>query len=125
MMFVTLNQAKAHLEVIHNGDDPLILAIIQGASGAVFNYLKSSRHLFEPERDSNYQPVTDSNGAEVPARDSNGAKVIRNEVQSATLLQIGYLYRNRDENPDEAFYGNYLPLPVKNLLYMLRDPLVM
>lgn len=124
MRFVTLQQAKSHLEIVHGGDDALLNAMIEAASGAVYGYLKSSRHLFEPERDSNYVPVVDSNGAEVPVRDSSGAKVIRPEVQNATLIMLGVLYRNRDENDAAIFDGNYLPAPVKNLLYFLRDPAV-
>lgn len=121
MMYVTLERAKAHLGMDHDEDDTLISAYISAASGAVKNYLKSAS-AYEVERDSNDDPVLDSNGDPVYARDSNGAKEVRLEVQQAVLLLIGYFYKNRDENPDNAFAQGYLPAPVTALLYPLRDP---
>ncbi|HBO3004323.1 TPA: phage gp6-like head-tail connector protein [Pseudomonas aeruginosa] len=121
MMYVTLERAKAHLGMDHDEDDTLISAYISAASGAVKNYLKSAS-AYEVERDSNDDPVLDSNGDPVYARDSNGAKEVRLEVQQGVLLLIGYFYKNRDENPDNAFAQGYLPAPVTALLYPLRDP---
>lgn len=121
MEYVTLDRAKAHLGMDHDEDDTLISAYISAASGAVKNYLKSAS-AYEVERDSNDDPVLDSNGDPVYARDSNGAKEVRLEVQQAVLLLIGYFYKNRDENPDNAFAQGYLPAPVTALLYPLRDP---
>ncbi|HEK1482710.1 TPA: phage gp6-like head-tail connector protein [Pseudomonas aeruginosa] len=121
MMYVTMERAKAHLGMDHDEDDTLISAYISAASGAVKNYLKSAS-AYEVERDSNDDPVLDSNGDPVYARDSNGAKEVRLEVQQAVLLLIGFFYKDRDENPDGAFAQGYLPAPVTALLYPLRDP---
>ncbi|MDT4887202.1 hypothetical protein FQZ97_1236280 [compost metagenome] len=85
------------------------------------NYLKSGSP-YEVERDSNDDPVLDSNGNPEYVRDSSGNKVVRFEVQSAVLLLVGHLYKDRDENPDGAFEAGYLPRPVTALLYALRDP---
>lgn len=121
MMYVTLDRAKAHLNMDHDEDDTLIGAYIVAASGAVKNYLKSSS-AYEVERDSNDDPVLDSNGNPEYVRDSSGDKVVALPVQQATLLLIGYFYKDRDENPDSAFDQGYLPKPVTALLYPMRDP---
>lgn len=121
--FVTLAQAKRHLYILEEetADDALINALIAAASGAVKNYLKSASP-FQPVLDSNYDAEVDSNGATVYEVDSNGAKLVRAEVEQATLLLLGYFYKNRDDNPDNAFDRGYLPAPVTALLYPLRVP---
>lgn len=123
MEYVTLERAKAHLGMDHDEDDTLISAFISAASGAVKNYLKSAS-AYEVERDSNDDPVMDSNGDPEYVRDSSGDKVVALPVQQATLLLIGYFYKDRDENSDGAFAQGYLPPPVTALLYPLRDPAV-
>jgi hypothetical protein len=121
MMYVTLARAKQHLNMDHDLDDTLIEAYVQAASGAVKNYLKSASP-YEVERDSNDDPVLDSSGDPTYVEDSNGDKQIKFEVQAAVLLMVGFLYKDRDENPDDAFAQGYLPKPVTALLYPLRMP---
>lgn len=121
MMYVTLERAKAHLNMDHDEDDALIAAYVKAASGAVKNYLKSASP-YEVECDSNDDPVLDSNGDPVYVRDSSGDKVVAGAVQSAVLLLVGHFYKDRDENPSGAFEAGYLPKPVTALLYPLRDP---
>lgn len=121
MMYVTLERAKAHLNMDHDEDDNLIGLYITAASRAVKNYLKSGSP-FKIETDSDGNDVLDSSGDPVYERDSSGAKIIAEEVQAATLLLIGHLYKDRDENPDGAFEAGYLPKPVTALLYAIRDP---
>lgn len=121
MMYVTLQRAKQHLNMDHDLDDPLIEAYIGAASEAVKNYLKSAS-AYEVERDSNDDPILDNAGDPIYAVDSNGDKIVRYAVQAATLLQLGFLYKDRDENADGAYDMGYLPKPVTALLYPLRDP---
>jgi hypothetical protein len=121
MMYVTLARAKQHLNMDHDLDDPLIEAYIGAASEAVKNYLKSASP-YEVERDSNDDPILDSSGDPIYAVDSNGDKIVRYAVQAATLLQLGFLYKDRDENAGEAYQMGFLPKPVTALLYPLRDP---
>jgi hypothetical protein len=121
MMYVTLQRAKQHLNMDHDLDDPLIEAYIGAASEAVKNYLKSASP-YEVERDSNDDPILDSSGDSIYAVDSNGDKIVRYAVQAATLLQLGFLYKDRDENADGAYDMGFLPKPVTALLYSLRDP---
>lgn len=121
MMYVTLARAKQHLNMDHDEDDNLIEAYIGAASEAVKNYLKSASP-YEVERDSNDDPIVDSSGDPVYLVDSSGDKQVKYAVQAATLLQIGFLYKDRDENADQAYEMGFLPKPVTALLYPLRKP---
>lgn len=121
MMYVTLARAKQHLNMDHDLDDSLIEVYVQAASGAVKNYLKSASP-YEVERDSNDDPILDSSGDPIYVTDSAGDKLVSYPVQAAVLLMVGFLYKDRDENPDSAFDRGYLPKPVTALLYPLRDP---
>lgn len=121
MMYVTLARAKQHLNMDHDLDDVLIDAYIRASSEAVKNYLKSASP-YEVERDSNDDPIFDSSGDPIYVVDSSGEKVVKYAVQAATLLQLGFLYKDRDENADGAYDMGYLPKPVTALLYPLRDP---
>lgn len=110
MMLVSLASAKNHLNMDHDSDDGLISLYIQAASAMVINYLKGGADAFlnssgDVEMDSQDEPVG------VPY-----------EVQAATLLMVGHLYRDRDGDAEKAFEMGYLPKPVMALLYPLRDP---
>lgn len=112
VMLVTLQQAKDHLRVdTDDGDSDLSLKI-EAASGAVLNYIRSGADIF---LDSTGEPALDSNG---------GAIGIPREVQQATLLLLGYFYRDRDADSEKAYEMGYLPRPVTALLYPHRDPVV-
>lgn len=121
MMFATLEQAKAQIEMDHDDSDDLILRYLRTASSVVKNYLKSASP-FEPERDDDFNPVVDSNGDVVYALDSSGDRIIRYEVQAATLLMVAYQFKDRDNNAGGEYEQGYLPKPVTALLYPLRDP---
>lgn len=142
MNLVTLQEAKDHLrtgeELLDtqgdaDGDADLALKIA-GASAAVLNYLKSYRNVWVQEYetdtdgqwvlDSNFDriPATDTDGKAIYATDSNGQRIVSDPIKSATLLMVGYLYKDRDENPEDAYQPGYLPAPVTALLYPLRDP---
>ncbi|MNJ68335.1 hypothetical protein D3C77_645750 [compost metagenome] len=105
----------------HDQDDVLIDAYVQASSEAVKNYLKSAS-AYDVERDSNDDPILDSSGDPIYAVDSNGDKIVRYAVQAATLLMVGFLYKDRDENADGAYDMGYIPKPVMALLYPLRKP---
>lgn len=108
MMLVTLQQAKDHLRVDTDFQDNEIALIIEGASDAVARYLTST----DPEATDAYM---DSNGEPI-------TELVPPVVRNATLIMIGYLFRNRDENEGEAFERGYLPKPVTALLYPLKTP---
>lgn len=104
MMFVTLDQANQHLRIDDDADDSDVTLKVHAASGAVRNYLKSSADVY-----------FDTDGAVIPSK-------VPFEVQAATLLMLGYLYKQRDEDSGHEFEEGKLPRPVTALLYPLRDP---
>lgn len=110
MILVTLAEAKRHLRIIDDADDPDLELRILAASEAVRNYLKDGVDAFT---DSNGDLILDSAG------DPVGVPFV---VKAATLLMLGYLYKDRDENADDAYEQGFLPKPVTALLYPLRDP---
>lgn len=123
--FITLAEAKRQVYILEDEDhdDALLTILIGAASGSVRRYLKDTLP-WQPVLDSNLMPEVDSNGATVYEIDSNGDKVVLEEVKQATALLVGYFYKNRDDNPDNAFDRGYLPMPVTALLYPLRVPTV-
>lgn len=97
--FVTLDDVKARLRVDTSDDDASLEGLIEGATGIVVNHLKAAA-----------QPLLES-GATIPPA-----------VQTATIMLVGYLYRNPDQDPDGAFGDGMLPGPVRVILHPLRDP---
>ena len=114
MQFVTLELARAHLRLDTTDEDTYVEFLIQAASSAVLNYIKDSYPTF---LDSSQEPYLDSNGL---------AEGIPYEVQNATLLLIGYLHKDRDNNglykanAGGNFEHGYLPRPVIAMLYRYR-----
>lgn len=101
VMLVTLEEAKIHVRA--DGDDDSDLTIkIHAASGAVINYLKRPAFI----------------GADGLVDES----AVPYEVKAATLLMVGYFYKDRDNDENEEYQTGYLPRPVTALLYPLRDP---
>jgi hypothetical protein len=108
---VTLEEAKLHLridDIDTDGDSDLQLKLY-AASQSVINYLKEGASLF-----------VDSDGEIVV--DSDGDSIAPYPIKAATLIMVGYLYRDRDENRQKEFELGYLPLPVTSLLYPYRVP---
>lgn len=101
---VSVDRAKAHLRA-DDDDSDAIQSMLDAAYGVVLNYLKVS-------------DVTDLATGSPPVLEDR----VYNAVSAAILLQLGYLYRNRDSDPDGEFDRGYLPKPVTALLYPLRDP---
>jgi hypothetical protein len=122
-MLVTLQEARDHLRSDTTADDSDLTLKIQAASGAVLNYLKGASP-WQYEYDSNLGVQLDSAQQPIPLLDSSGQKILRWEVRAAVLLMVGYLYKDRDENPDGEYEQGYLPKPITALLYALRDPAI-
>lgn len=110
MMLVSLQQASNHLRRDASDDDADLLLKIEAASGAVLNYLKDGADAF---LDSAGEVMQDSAGDPVD---------VPRVVQAATLLMVGYFYKDRDNDSEHEYEPGYLPRPVTALLYPLRDP---
>lgn len=105
---VSVEDVKARLRIETNDDDDNLESFIYAASKAVMNYLKGQADALLDLTSAGDLP----SGAEVPQ-----------EIQMATTLLVGILYRNTDTDPEKMFAdGNTLPAPVAALLYQLRDP---
>lgn len=98
MKLVSVADAANHLRC--DTDDPMVAFYVDAASALVLNYLKAGAEAF---LDTNGDPL------DVPY-----------EVRAATLIQVGYLYKQRDASDD--YQMGYLPPAVTALLYPLRDP---
>lgn len=115
MALITTDQALLQIRGGDEVDEDELQEVVDAASAMVLNYLKSASP-YVPELDSAGDPVVDSND------DVVYTEVVRPEVQQATKMLVGYLWRNRDENADGAFERGYLPMPVTAILFPLRDP---
>lgn len=123
MDLISLEDAKEHLQVVDDDMDDEIRGIIGAASGAVLNYLDGAP-IGQPVRDDQGAVARDTDGGIVYERDTNDDLVVRFEVQAATRMMVGYLFRLRDEDEKREFEMGYLPRPVTALLYPLRTPAV-
>jgi len=125
LAYTNLEEVKRHLRIplADDYDDDYIQHLIYGASAAIKNYM-GDKSVYraaldeddEPELDSNYEPILDSFASQTPD------EKIRDEVKHAVLLLIGEWHRYRDGGGNIT--DNYLPAPVRALLYPLRDPQV-
>lgn len=113
--YVTVTDAKTWCRIDEDEDDLTVRLLINAASSAVKNYLKTTSP-FDPDRDENDNPILDSNG------DIELLDYVRPEVRVATLFLVAEWYKNREASQDLALGHGYLPAPVVAILYPLRDP---
>lgn len=97
---ITLEEAKTHLRVDNDDDDKDIALKITAASAAVLNYITDKKFIDEDG----------SLSGDVPA-----------DIKSATLIMLGYLYAQRDNNDNGEYTHGMLPMPVTSLLYPYRQ----
>lgn len=103
---VTLEEAKMHLRIDDDYGDPDLTLKIQGGSAAILSYIQGSRDL-----------VVDGTGKLV-----DGEPLTR--VQTALLVLLGYLDRNRGGEEEEKLKQGELPFSVSMLIYDLRKPTI-
>lgn len=120
--YVTIDDARLQVRVDTSDDDAFLTRAVSSASQSVQLYLKKGARAYQPETDSNDDPILDSSGNIVYARTSDGKKIVRDVVKDATLLLVGQLYKDRDNDDAASWQPGYLPEPIKSLLYPLRDP---
>jgi hypothetical protein len=118
-MLVTVEDAKARLRIVHDAEDLDLEMMIQQASAAVLNYLNLPLDYYgatpSAGSDSDSEPVSSDGTVTIP---------VPAEVQLATLLLVGILYRDRDGTGAKEWQHGYLPWPVTSFLYPLRDPVM-
>jgi len=114
-LLVTVDQVKMHLRLSLDDcfeDDHLTLLTL-AASAAVLDYLDQAQYDF-----------LDTSGELL--EDSSGPLSVPYQVQAATLLLVGDMYKSREPTASDAvdpkFGYGYLPRAVIALLYPLRIP---
>jgi hypothetical protein len=103
---VTLDEAKMHLRIDDDYGDSDMTLKIQGGSAAILSYIQGSRSL-----------VVDDSGNLIV-----GEPLTR--VQTALLVLLGYLDRNRGGEEEEKLKQGELPFSVSMLIYDLRKPTI-
>lgn len=103
---VTLEEAKMHLRIDDDYGDSDLTLKIQGGSAAILSYIQGSRAL-----------VVDDVGNLI-----DGEPLTR--VQTALLVLLGYLDRNRGGEEEEKLKQGELPFSVSMLIYDLRKPTI-
>ncbi|EBV2922121.1 phage gp6-like head-tail connector protein [Salmonella enterica subsp. enterica serovar Oranienburg] len=104
---VTLEEAKMHLRIDDDYGDSDLTLKIQGGSAAILSYIQGSRTL-----------VVDDSGNLI-----EGEPLTR--VQTAMLVLLGYLDRNRGGEEEEKLKQGELPFSVTMLIYDLRRPTIL
>ncbi len=102
---VTLEEAKLHLRIDDDYGDSDLTLKIQGGSAAILSYIQGSRAL-----------IVDDSGNLI-----DGEPLTR--VQTALLVLLGYLDRNRGGEEEKLKQGE-LPFSVSMLIYDLRKPTI-
>ena len=93
--WVTLEEAKHHLRYDDDSNDMMLTAYIAAAEAAINRY------------------ITDDVTADATP-----------DIKVAVLLLVGYYDYNRNMDKDMPSDGNYLPAPVRALLWPYRQPSV-
>ncbi len=93
MVWVTLEDAKHHLRYDDDSNDPMLLAYIAAAEAAINRY------------------ITDKVTPDTTP-----------DIKVAALLLVGYYDYHRNMDKDMPSDGNYLPAPVRTLLWPYRKP---
>lgn len=99
---VTLDEAKMHLRIDEDYGDSDLTLKIQGGSAALLAYIQGSR-----------DKVVAENGDLI-----EGEPLTR--MQTALLVLLGYLDRNRGGEEEEKLKQGELPYAVTMLIYDLR-----
>lgn len=110
---VTLEQVKDRLKVDGTADDSNLLGLIYGASRMVLNYLELDEDVY-----------LNSDGTMDIDTDTRGYAEVPEEVQVATIMLVGFLYRDPDGVESEKWKLGYPPLPVQAILWPLRTPTI-
>ncbi|WPO93764.1 head-tail connector protein [Buttiauxella sp. HR94] len=103
---VTLEQAREHLRVDSDDGDADLTLKIQAGSAAILSYVQGSRDR-----------IVDKDGKLI-----EGEPLLR--TQTALLMLLGWMDRNRGGEEEEKLRQGELPYSVTMLIYDLRRPTI-
>jgi hypothetical protein len=106
--FVSIQQVKVDLRIDNDDEDADIGLKISAASRSLAVYIQLP------------DAFQDSSGA-IPL-DSSGDPIVDEDVQQATLILVGIMYRDRDGTEMEKWQQGYLPFAVTSFVYHRRVP---
>jgi hypothetical protein len=131
---VTIDDARQQLRLDEGNsdggaDDAWLALAIPGISEAVRSWLKDDWRLYLPERDSDGQVITDTDGDPIPAEDTSGSPITHPTVRLAVMLELASQFRFREGEgdnvvPPDAGHGYTLSKGATALLAGLRKPTV-
>lgn len=104
---VTLDQAKEHLRIDDDAGDADLQLKIQAGSAAILAYVQGSRQLIV--------------GSDASLIDGEPLR----RTQTALLMLLGWLDRNRGGEEEEKLKQGELPFSVTMLIYDLRRPTIL
>jgi hypothetical protein len=108
-MLVTRERVKQALRISTNDDDTLLDFLISAASKRIAKHLKGQAgELLSIDSPPNSPP--------------DDLDAVPEHIQAAVVYLTGVLYRNPDNDTEEAFEDGWLPKPVVAMLSMDRDP---
>jgi len=117
---ITFEEASEYLRLDGSEDQAMVLTLIEAASGTILEYLQHGSAPYQIERDSDGQPVLDSNDDEIIIYDSNEDALVKPQVKAATMILLSILY----DNPVVTMDLNRLPRHVTMLIHHLRTPVI-
>lgn len=108
MAIVDFETAKLHLRVDHDEDDVDITFKLEQASAIIIDFLKMPPGTWDLK--------TQNSGSAGTGDSGSAGDTAPMQVQAATLMVLGELYKNRESSADP------LSKTVKDMLRRLRDP---
>lgn len=120
---VTVDEAKLQLRIDDDAHDEWLELMIESVGHAVLSWLKDKWRLYLPERDSDGEVVTDSDGDPVPSEE------VHPSVKGAVLIELASQFRFREGEGDNRVqshegHGFTLSRGATAMLTGLRKPTV-
>lgn len=120
---VTVEEAKLQLRIDDDAHDEWLELMIESVGHAVLSWLKDEWRLYLPERDSDGEVVTDSDGDPVPSEE------VHPSVKGAVLIELASQFRFREGEGDNRVqshegHGFTLSRGATAMLTGLRKPTV-
>lgn len=111
MKLVTVEQAKAHLRIddAQTAGDVELEGMVIAASRRVLRHIDTEQDFTDTDGD----PTLDSEGV---------AEDVPEDVQIATLMLVGAMWRDREGDGEAWKDSGFLPPAVTTLLYPFRTP---